>query len=152
MQPPENKADGEMILESGAELRQADRDRLLCTWHGCAHYHICCKGKKIIVDPLYHRPAGAKPHLPLTREDVDHLDYLLLTHAHLDHSWDFPFLASRDRPEAYGPKEYLAYIQTKANRWGLKFDRARLHGLEPLRNDSTDGWHQTREYGTADYL
>jgi L-ascorbate metabolism protein UlaG (beta-lactamase superfamily) len=62
-------------------------------WHGAAHYHIDYAGLKILIDPLYSRRPGDKPHLELTRDDVDRIDYLLLTHGHLDHSRDFPYLA-----------------------------------------------------------
>ena len=111
----------------------AARDQVLFTWHGCAHYHIQYRGKRIVIDPLYHRPAGATPHLPVSRQDVAGIDYLLLTHAHMDHSWDFPYLASRFQPQAYGPMQYLDYIKKKAKRWGMNFNAARLHGLEAAK-------------------
>jgi L-ascorbate metabolism protein UlaG (beta-lactamase superfamily) len=121
-----------------AETNMPDtaRRRVLFTWHGCAHYHIQYQGKRIVIDPLYHRPAGATPHLTVSRQDVDAIDYLLLTHAHMDHSWDFPYLASRYQPQAYGPAHYLAYIQKKAKRWGMNFDAAKLHGLEDVKGQS----------------
>jgi glyoxylase-like metal-dependent hydrolase (beta-lactamase superfamily II) len=58
------------------------------------------------------------------------IDYLLLTHGHLDHSWDFPNLASKHHPQAYGPAKYLENIQKKEQRWQLNFNRSRLHALE----------------------
>ena len=111
-------------------------NRVLFTWHGCAHYHIQHRGKRIIIDPLYHRPAGATPHLPVSRRDVEGVDYLLLTHAHMDHSWDFPYLAARHHPQAYGPTQYLDYLQKKAKRWGMNFNAAKLHGLEAAKGHS----------------
>ncbi len=105
-----------------ASIRPAETDtpdaageRILFTWHGCAHYHIQYRGKRIVIDPLYHRPSGATPHLPVSRQDAGHIDYLLLTHAHLDHSWDFPCPASRYQPQAYGPAHYLKYIQKQVS-------------------------------------
>ena len=130
---------GEKKASNGSaetSVTNAPRHQTLFTWHGCAHYHIQYQGKRIIIDPLYHRPTGATPHLPVSREDVDDIDYLLLTHAHLDHSWDFPYLASRYQPQAYGPAHYLTHIQKKAKRWGLNFNPATLHGLEEAKGKS----------------
>lgn len=108
-------------------------DRIALTWHGCAHFHIHYRGKTIITDPLYHRPAGDTPHLSATREEVERIDYLLLTHAHMDHSWDFPYLAAKHQPQAYGPERYLAHIQKKGKRRGLSYHPTRLHGLEDAK-------------------
>jgi Beta-lactamase superfamily domain len=118
------------------DLRDAMRHRILFTWHGCAHYHIQYQGKRIVIDPLYHRPAGATPYLAVSRQDVSSIDYLLLTHGHLDHSWDFPYLACRHQPQAYGPGAYLDYIQKKAKRWGMNFNAAKLHSLENAKGQS----------------
>ena len=104
--------------------------KVLLTWHGCAHYHIDYENIKIVVDPLYTRPPGDIPHLNISKDAADRIDYLLLTHAHVDHSWDFPYLVSKHHPEAYGPKNYLEYIKKKEGRWGLSLDRSRLHELE----------------------
>ena len=135
------KASGKNIEETAIRRESADssdaaHNQVLFTWHGCAHYHIQHQGKRIVIDPLYHRPVGATPHLPVTMQDVDGIDYLLLTHAHLDHSWDFPFLASRHQPEAYGPAAYLTYIQKKAKRWKMQFNASRLHALERAKGRS----------------
>jgi hypothetical protein len=124
------------IRPAEADTPDAAGERILFTWHGCAHYHIQHQGKRIVIDPLYHRPAGATPHLPVSRQDADPIDYLLLTHAHLDHSWDFPYLASRHQPQAYGPAHYLAYIQKKAKRWGMNFNPSKLHMLEGAKGHS----------------
>jgi hypothetical protein len=132
---------GKEMNRNSIRLAETDRldaagNRVLFTWHGCAHYHIQHQGKRIVIDPLYHRPAGATPHLPVSRQDVDGIDYLLLTHGHLDHSWDFPYLASRHQPQAYGPADYLTYIQKKAKRWGMDFNPSKLHGLENAKGQS----------------
>jgi hypothetical protein len=121
---------------AGTGISDAARHRVLFTWHGCAHYHIQYKGKRIVIDPLYHRPKGAAPHLTACRQDVDGIDYLLLTHAHLDHSWDFPYLASRHQPHAYAPAHYLSYILKKSRRWGMEFNAEKLHGLEGVKRQS----------------
>lgn len=136
-----DNSSGKNIEETAIRLGDTDgpdatHNQVLFTWHGCAHYHIQHQGKRIVIDPLYHRPVGATPHLPVTRQDVDCIDYLLLTHAHLDHSWDFPFLASRHQPQAYGPAHYLTYIQKKAKRWGMQFNASKLHALESAKGQS----------------
>ena len=113
--PSRKKIKNTSIRPAETDTPDAAGERVLFTWHGCAHYHIQYRGKRIVLDPLYHRPAGATPHLPASRQDAGRIDYLLLTHAHLDHSWDFPYLASRHQPQAYGPAHYLAHIRTIAS-------------------------------------
>jgi hypothetical protein len=137
-----------MIIDSGKDITKeaiqqmesdrpvATRARVLFTWHGCAHYHIQYQRKRIVIDPLYYRPKGAAPTLPVSRQDVKNIDYLLLTHAHLDHSWDFPYLVSRHQPQAYGPGHYLDYIQKKAKRWEMNFTASKLHRLESAKGQS----------------
>jgi hypothetical protein len=99
-------------------------------WHGAAHYHIDYAGLKILIDPLYSRRPGDKPHLELTRDDVDRIDYLLLTHGHLDHSRDFPYLALAHEAEIYAPGECLADVRKEAARTGAEFAERRYHRLE----------------------
>ncbi len=70
----------------------SDQNRITFQWHGAAHYHIFYRGLRIVIDPLYSRLKGDIPHLDVTKDDVDRIDYLLLTHGHLDHSKDFPYL------------------------------------------------------------
>ena len=122
------------LAETG--ISDTMRSRVLFTWHGCAHYHIQYHGKRIVIDPLYHRPAGATPHLAASRQDVVGIDYLLLTHGHMDHSWDFPYLASHYQPQAYGPGDYLDYIQKKAKRRRMSFNASKLHRLENAKGQS----------------
>ena len=74
-------------------------DRAMFQWHGAAHYQIVYKDRKTFIDPLYTRLSGDKPHLHVTRVDVDRIDHLLLTHGHLDHSWDVPYLVAKHDPE-----------------------------------------------------
>jgi L-ascorbate metabolism protein UlaG (beta-lactamase superfamily) len=134
--PSEKEIHKTSIRQSKTNMPNAAHKQVLFTWHGCAHYHIQYQGKRIVIDPLYHRPPGATPHLPVSRQDVEGIDYLLLTHAHLDHSWDFPYLASRHQPHAYGPADYLAYIRNKAKRWGMNFNTSKLHALESAKGQS----------------
>lgn len=108
-------------------------DKVTFLWHGAAHYHIYYKNLTIIIDPLYTRLPGDKPHLEASKDEVEHIDYLLLTHGHLDHSWDFPYLASRHNPETYAPEECLRDIKREETGSDLEFDRSKLHGLEKVK-------------------
>jgi hypothetical protein len=109
------------------------RERITLAWHGAAHYHISYKDLKIIIDPLYTRLKGDMPHLDATKEDIDRIDYLLLTHAHLDHSMDFPYLLAAHRPQAYAPEEYLLAIQRGKTYSGFRFDYSKCHSLEKAK-------------------
>jgi L-ascorbate metabolism protein UlaG (beta-lactamase superfamily) len=136
-----NELSGKSMEKASIRLTETNTShavdqRALFQWHGCAHYHIQYRGKRIVIDPLYHRPAGASPHLTLSRQDVGGIDYLLLTHAHMDHCWDFPYLASRHQPEAYGPGHYLDDIRKKAKRWGMNFNPTKFHELERAKGRS----------------
>lgn len=81
-------------------------DVTLC-WYGAAHFHISWNGLTVVTDPLFTRLPGQRPRLELSREDLDRLDVLLLTHGHLDHSADFPYLLKKHQPIAYAPREVL---------------------------------------------
>jgi hypothetical protein len=123
-------------LESKFAANEAliNHEQVMLTWYGGAHYHIDYNGIKIIIDPLFTRPPGDTPHLTVKKDDIDKIDYLLLTHAHVDHSWDFPYLASKYLPEAYAPTRYLNYMRRKENKWGLKFDPSKFYSLETEKN------------------
>jgi len=99
-------------------------------WHGAAHYHILYNDLRIIIDPLYTRLPGDKPHLEAKKEDLDRVDYLLLTHGHLDHAWDFADIAVKHNPEVFAPAECLADIEKAEARSGLRLDRSKWRPLE----------------------
>jgi len=105
-------------------------EKLIFRWYGAAHYHLLYKGRRVIIDPLYERVPKAKPYLNSVKEDVEQLDYLLLTHAHMDHSWDFPYLASKHKPIAYAPEKYLTYLKKKEHKWNFDFNFSKCHSLE----------------------
>jgi len=107
--------------------------RIIFKWHGAAHYHILYNNLRIVIDPLYTRLPGDKPHLTETKEDLDRIDYLLLTHGHLDHSWDFPYLAVKHSPEIYAPEECLHSLQKAANRSNPEPDISKRHSLEKAK-------------------
>ncbi len=108
-------------------------DRITLQWHGAAHYQITYKDLKTVIDPLYNRLPGDKPHLDLTRDDLDRIDYLLLTHGHLDHSWDFPYLVAKHNPEVYAPGECMRDVQWEVARTGAKFNMLTCHSLEKIK-------------------
>jgi hypothetical protein len=103
-------------------------DSIKLVWHGAAHYHIYYKGLTILIDPLYTRLPGDKPHLQKTKDDIARIDHLLLTHGHLDHSWDVPYLTAKHAPEVYAPEECLRDIRKKRGH-----DEAKCHSLEKLK-------------------
>jgi L-ascorbate metabolism protein UlaG (beta-lactamase superfamily) len=88
---------------------------------------------EIVIDPLYTRLPGDKPHLQTTKEDLPRVDYLLLTHGHLDHSWDFPWLSLEHNPQVYGPADCLRDIRKAEKRFKKKFDDAKYHSLEDYK-------------------
>lgn len=104
--------------------------RITFVWHGAAHYHIHCDGLRTVIDPLYSRLPGDRPHLGLTRDDLDRIDYLLLTHGHLDHSWDFPYLAARHDPVVYAPADCLRDARREAERSASAVDTTSWRALE----------------------
>jgi len=101
-------------------------------WHGAAHYHILCQDMRIVVDPLYTRLPGDVPHLEAKKEDLERIDCLLLTHGHLDHSCDFPYLLFKHAPAAYAPEEYLQALKRGAKRDKRGFDFSKCHSREDL--------------------
>ena len=105
-------------------------------WNGIAHYHINYEGVRVVIDPVYTRPPGDRPHLTATKQELDRLDYLLLTHGHMDHSWDFPYLVSRHMPQAYAPEAYLDFIQGRQSESGFDLDGTRCHALEKAKGSA----------------
>jgi len=98
-------------------------------WHGAAHYHIFYNNLRIVIDPLYTRPKGDMPHLDDKKEDVEQIDYLLLTHGHLDHSKDVPWLILKHKPASYVPEKYL--LNLKKN--GVVSDNDKYHSLDKIK-------------------
>ncbi len=107
--------------------------RVTLNWHGAAHYHISYRQLKTVIDPLYTRLPGDKPHLDRTRDDLDRIDYLLLTHGHLDHSWDFPYLVARHGPAVYAPRECLGDVEREVKRSGAECDMQSCHALDEIK-------------------
>ena len=107
--------------------------RVTLSWHGAAHYQISYQNLKTVIDPLYTRLPGDKPHLELTRDHLDRIDYLLLTHGHLDHSWDVPYLVAKHHPEVYAPGECLRDVRQEAKRSGARIDTRSWHALDEIK-------------------
>lgn len=105
-------------------------DEVLFHWLGAAHYRISFRGLCIVIDPLYTRLAGDVPHLDESREDCPAMDCLLLTHAHLDHSLDFPYVLARHKPMAYAPAKYLRDLENGRIAADSGADASRCRALE----------------------
>jgi hypothetical protein len=105
-------------------------------WHGAAHYHISYKDLTTVIDPLYHRLPGDRPHLDLGRDHLDRIDYLLLTHGHLDHSWDVPYLVAKHHPQVYAPGECLRDVRREAQRTGDLCETESFHGLDQVKGQT----------------
>lgn len=106
-------------------MGQPDSIRML--WRGAANYQISYRDQIIFLDPLFTRLEGDKPHLTDRREDLERVDYILLTHGHLDHSWDVPYLAAKHDPVVYAPRACLVDIEREK---GRALGAVRLHALE----------------------
>jgi L-ascorbate metabolism protein UlaG (beta-lactamase superfamily) len=64
------------------------------TWYGHACVHIRTPGgKSVLVDPWFGNPRS-----PMSADEVDGVDLLLVTHGHGDHMGDAVSLASRFKP------------------------------------------------------
>lgn len=101
-------------------------------WYGAAHYQLSYRERKILIDPLYTRLRGDKPHLERSPRELERIDALLLTHGHLDHSWDVPELVAVHDPELYAPGGYLRDLRRRARRSRADTAPDRWHSLDEL--------------------
>jgi hypothetical protein len=76
-------------------------------WCGAAHYQLRLGETLAVIDPLYTRLPGGRPTLSHEPADLGRLDYLLLTHGHLDHARDFTALSLRYQPTVYANQSCL---------------------------------------------
>lgn len=79
-----------------------------------------------LIDPLYTRLPGGRPTLTQRPSDLGRLDYILLTHGHLDHARDFTSLALQYRPTVYATQSCIDDLQARG---GLG-DRSKEHCLD----------------------
>jgi L-ascorbate metabolism protein UlaG (beta-lactamase superfamily) len=107
--------------------------RVTFQWHGAAHYHITYQNLKTVIDPLYSRLPGDKPHLDVTRDSIDRIDHLLLTHGHLDHSWDVPYLVEKHDPGVYAPRQCLRDVRKAMKQSEAAFSEHEYHSLEEIK-------------------
>jgi phosphoribosyl 1,2-cyclic phosphodiesterase len=66
------------------------------------------------------------------------VEALLLTHGHLDHSWDFPYLVLRHDPEVYAPGACLRDVQKLAARSGAGLDTTKHQSLDQAKGKTFD--------------
>jgi L-ascorbate metabolism protein UlaG (beta-lactamase superfamily) len=112
-------------LEAARELR--------LEWYGAAHYQLSYGDRKILIDPLYTRLPGDKPHLDRSPAELSRVDTLLLTHGHLDHSWDVPDLVAMHDPEIYAPGGFLRSLRSRETRLGSDIESDRWHSLDDVK-------------------
>ncbi len=86
------------------------------TWLGAAGWLLRHREVTIAVDPFFQRPPAARPVLPIRRDQLPVLDYLLLTHGHWDHSADVPYLASTRARTTYVPRAMLRDLRRERDR------------------------------------
>ena len=71
----------------------ATEGKITFQWHGAAHHHIFYKNLRILIDPLYTRLPGDKPHLNAKREDLggSYSNYAVVRHTEREFAVDFVF-------------------------------------------------------------
>lgn len=106
---------------------------LQLTWLGVAGWLLEWRGTRIAIDPFFARPAHARPALPITREELGPLDYLLVTHAHWDHFADVPYLAVTNAAHTYVPRRALRDLR-----------RAWRTAAPPMRRRGPAHWYGVR--------
>jgi hypothetical protein len=104
-------------------------EEMTLRWLGAAHFQLSWDRFVVVTDPLYTRLPGERPRLQARRDDLQQIDLLLLTHGHLDHSADFPYLVERYQPPAYAPQEVLTSVRSA----GIAADWSRCHSLESVK-------------------
>jgi hypothetical protein len=100
-------------------------------WCGAAHYQLRIGDSLALIDPLYTRLPGGRPTLSHGPGDLGQVDWILLTHGHLDHARDFTSLALRYQPTVYATPSCLAELAHA--RGGPPPDRSREHSLDAQR-------------------
>jgi L-ascorbate metabolism protein UlaG (beta-lactamase superfamily) len=102
-------------------------------WCGAAHYQLRMGDTLAVLDPLYTRSPGGRPALSHEPEDLGHLDYILLTHGHLDHARDFAALALRYDPTVYATRSCLEELARARGGAENGASRANEHDLDACR-------------------
>ena len=83
---------------------------LSITWLGHATVHITTpKGTEILIDPFLEH----NPKFPRDYKLPEHLDLLLLTHAHMDHIADAVPVATKHNPQVVAIYELASWIASK---------------------------------------
>ena len=80
-------------------------------WLGAAGWLLHYGDTTIAIDPFFHRPPEARPTLPIGRDELPTLDYLLITHCHWDHFADAPHLAATNARHSYVPAKAIRDLE-----------------------------------------
>lgn len=80
------------------------------TWLGHATVKIeTPDGKTILIDPW----VSNNPKTPEDKKDVGHVDLMLITHAHFDHTADAVTIGQEQQPDVIAIFEYAEYLKSK---------------------------------------
>ena len=73
------------------------------TWYGHATFGLKTDGKTVLIDPFF----AGNPSAPVTHEDIDACDLILVTHDHADHVGQALELAARHDAEVISVFEII---------------------------------------------
>ena len=81
------------------------------TWLGHAAFRLSFKGKELLIDPWISNPLS-----PLKLEDLEKVDYIVVTHDHFDHLGETEQVAKRFNSTVIGVPELVMPLESKGLR------------------------------------
>ena len=81
-------------------------------WFGCATFRLRTAGLVVMLDAYVDRAEGAAgPQPPVTADDIDECDWILVGHAHFDHLWGAERIAARTGATIVGSYETVRVME-----------------------------------------
>jgi L-ascorbate metabolism protein UlaG (beta-lactamase superfamily) len=100
-----------LAMTSQAESVATGKTQLL--WLGQSGFRIKTPGgKTIVIDPWITQGPKAPPEFKNDLSALGHVDFLLVTHAHVDHLADAPDIAKLNQSILYGPADMITPLIT----------------------------------------